>query len=586
MPRDVKSYIERSVELSKGNSSSSSNTSKTSKSSGEIGGASQAYVKEVNKMGDKLDRSVLGMTMGWQDRYTASTASHDTATRSKPATGQKTSVSSTQRSNAVEPKSKERVSSQPQTKPKETVTSKEDKPTVSSSSTKSYPTSSSPRSRSPRRHSPTRRSSSPARSTWESEQRKEEQERLAKQKQEEEARSRREAATQQEWDQLANEIQKKWGHTEINSLAEGITKRDQIKADIEKVKSYKQYTFLNKNTIEQVLRKLEKSYRQVKEVMKEPKARAIQEDFKQMMSEIEQRIQNIEAEEMPIETTSDFNKAKATLKEVKEDMRKTESNKQSAQEKLPAAQEEFERARANAFKFGKVPYDNDQGEIVWDEYFQIADKSKKKLNDLENNIDGCNYLFKCYLNDLKAVEKELTAIEKAMKEQKEKLKGEREELREKGVTDISQAGLELIANYEGCSLKVYKDVAGIETIGYGHVILPGEDFSKGITQEKALELFRQDINEAIKGVKSYVKVPLSQHEFDALVSFTFNVGGPRLKKSTLLKLINSGNKNLEEIRNAFMLLKKAKVEGELKPVEGLITRREQEAKLFLEGIYG
>ncbi|MHB9147973.1 MAG: glycoside hydrolase family protein [Candidatus Amoebophilus sp.] len=57
-----------------------------------------------------------------------------------------------------------------------------------------------------------------------------------------------------------------------------------------------------------------------------------------------------------------------------------------------------------------------------------------------------------------------------------------------------------MASYEGCSLKVYKDVAGIETIGYGHVVLPGDDFSKEITHKKALALLHQDTEEALKSV--------------------------------------------------------------------------------------
>ena len=101
--------------------------------------------------------------------------------------------------------------------------------------------------------------------------------------------------------------------------------------------------------------------------------------------------------------------------------------------------------------------------------------------------------------------------------EREKPEEEEGEQKQEEVTDISQAGLNLIASYEGCSLKVYKDVAGIETIGYGHVVLPGEDFSKEITHKKALELLHQDAEEAIKGVKCYVNVPLLQHQFDALI---------------------------------------------------------------------
>ncbi|MHB9147971.1 MAG: lysozyme [Candidatus Amoebophilus sp.] len=169
--------------------------------------------------------------------------------------------------------------------------------------------------------------------------------------------------------------------------------------------------------------------------------------------------------------------------------------------------------------------------------------------------------------------------------EREKPEEEEGEQKQKGATDISQAGLNLIASYEGCSLKVYKDVAGIETIGYGHVVLPGEDFSKEITHKKALEFLHQDAEEAIRGVRSQVKVPLLQHQFDALVSFTFNVGSKALKESRLLKLINSRDMASEKIREAFLRFRKAKIDGVLTDVQGLVNRREKEANLFLEGVY-
>jgi len=148
---------------------------------------------------------------------------------------------------------------------------------------------------------------------------------------------------------------------------------------------------------------------------------------------------------------------------------------------------------------------------------------------------------------------------------------------------LSQSGLNFIASHEGCYLKVYKDIAGLETIGYGHLIKPGEDSSNGITHEEALELLRRDAEEALDAVNRYVTVDLMQNQLDALVSFTFNVGGGALKRSTLLKLVNLGN--IEDIKDALMMWNKAKVDGILRPVQGLTIRREKEARLFLQGLY-
>nr|WP_262481544.1 lysozyme [Candidatus Amoebophilus asiaticus] len=123
-------------------------------------------------------------------------------------------------------------------------------------------------------------------------------------------------------------------------------------------------------------------------------------------------------------------------------------------------------------------------------------------------------------------------------------------------------------------------------MGYGHVVRTGENFSKEITHKKALELLHQDAEEAIRGVRSQVKVPLLQHQFDALGSFTFNVGVGALEISHLLELVNTGNKEgKEEILEAFLRYRKARINGVLTDVQGLINRRKKEAKLFLEGVY-
>lgn len=91
----------------------------------------------------------------------------------------------------------------------------------------------------------------------------------------------------------------------------------------------------------------------------------------------------------------------------------------------------------------------------------------------------------------------------------------------------------------GFASEVYKCSSGENTIGYGHVVLPDEHFTT-ITEEEAEELLRKDIIIAEDAINRYVKVPLTQNRFDALVSFVFNVGVKAFKESTLLKKLNQG----------------------------------------------
>lgn len=103
----------------------------------------------------------------------------------------------------------------------------------------------------------------------------------------------------------------------------------------------------------------------------------------------------------------------------------------------------------------------------------------------------------------------------------------------------SLAGRALIESFEGLRLTAYQDIRGIWTIGYGHV---GRDVPPGltITQAQADELLEADLQGAERAVNTFVKVPLTQNQFDALVSFTYNVGAGNLEHSTLLSLLNQG----------------------------------------------
>ena len=144
---------------------------------------------------------------------------------------------------------------------------------------------------------------------------------------------------------------------------------------------------------------------------------------------------------------------------------------------------------------------------------------------------------------------------------------------------LSANGLEFIERHEGYSGKVYKDSAGNPTIGYGHRIKHGEAFSKGITKEKARELLSQDTKAAVDAVNSKVTTNLSQAKFDAVVDFTYNLGGANLGKSTLLKNINTGNDVIKENVTDWN-------HAGGKVVNGLTTRRTDEFNLYSNGNYG
>lgn len=139
----------------------------------------------------------------------------------------------------------------------------------------------------------------------------------------------------------------------------------------------------------------------------------------------------------------------------------------------------------------------------------------------------------------------------------------------------SDAGLGMITRLEGEVLRVYKDPVGIPTIGVGHVVRPGESFPNGITKEESRELLRKDVAIAEDAVNDAVKVPLSQDQFDALVSFTFNVGTGALRKSTLLRLLNQG-----DYQGAADQFPKWRMAGG-KVLQGLVNRRKAERQTFM-----
>lgn len=146
---------------------------------------------------------------------------------------------------------------------------------------------------------------------------------------------------------------------------------------------------------------------------------------------------------------------------------------------------------------------------------------------------------------------------------------------------LSDAGARLIADFEGFRSELYNDPAGHCTIGYGHLVHHGPidgreaaEFKKGITRKRALELLREDAAAAADAVEDRVKVPLTQQQFDALVSFVFNVGSGAFAESTLLRLLNEGDYDAVPGQ----LGRWVKANG--KTLDGLVRRRKAEGAHF------
>ena len=141
--------------------------------------------------------------------------------------------------------------------------------------------------------------------------------------------------------------------------------------------------------------------------------------------------------------------------------------------------------------------------------------------------------------------------------------------------NISQKGIDLIKQFEGCRLEAYKCPAGVWTVGYGHT---GSDVTQGtkITQEKVESLLKSDLTVHCNNVSKLVKVKLNQNQFDALVSFEYNIAYGNLSSSTLLKLLNKGDYTGAANQFGKWVYAGGKV------LAGLQKRRKAEKELFLK----
>lgn len=142
----------------------------------------------------------------------------------------------------------------------------------------------------------------------------------------------------------------------------------------------------------------------------------------------------------------------------------------------------------------------------------------------------------------------------------------------------SPAGRKLIEKFEGLRLKAYRDSVGVLTIGVGHTSKAGPPkvtAGMKITAEEADQILASDLAKFEKAVSDSVKVPLTQNQFDALVSLCFNIGPGNFGRSTLLKVLNLGKYEAA----ASQFLKWVRAGGRV--LLGLVRRRKEEAALFL-----
>ena len=137
-----------------------------------------------------------------------------------------------------------------------------------------------------------------------------------------------------------------------------------------------------------------------------------------------------------------------------------------------------------------------------------------------------------------------------------------------------QRGIDLIKEFEGYSERVYMCAGGKYTIGYGHTrgVEPGDT----CTREQAEEYLRQDLQDAEETVLALITVPLTQNQFDALVSLVYNIGSGNFYNSTIRRIINLKINDINEYRKAWLMWIKSKG----KVLKGLERRRVAEFNLF------
>ena len=141
---------------------------------------------------------------------------------------------------------------------------------------------------------------------------------------------------------------------------------------------------------------------------------------------------------------------------------------------------------------------------------------------------------------------------------------------------LTDDGLALIKRFEGFAPEIYVCPGGWSTVGYGHLVRDGEQdgYADGIDEATAEELLRRDVETAERAVLRFIRVPLADGRFDALTSFTFNLGAGALQRSTLRRKVN------RQEHGAVPAELRRWVWAGGRKLKGLIRRREAEAGLY------
>lgn len=143
---------------------------------------------------------------------------------------------------------------------------------------------------------------------------------------------------------------------------------------------------------------------------------------------------------------------------------------------------------------------------------------------------------------------------------------------------ITEEGLRLIKHFEGLSLEPYQCQAGVWTIGYGHTGAMIDKNTPKITEQQAEELLRHDVEKFEKAVLRLINRPLTDNQFNALVSFAFNLGAGNLQASTLRMKCNRGED--DQVPLEFLKWNKVRINGILVISSGLARRRAAEAGMY------
>lgn len=144
---------------------------------------------------------------------------------------------------------------------------------------------------------------------------------------------------------------------------------------------------------------------------------------------------------------------------------------------------------------------------------------------------------------------------------------------------FSEKGIDLLCELEGFSAVPYADSGGAMTIGYGHLILPGQRWDEPLTHDEARWILLGDATYAEHCIRQTVTADLRQNEYDALVCFVFNIGTQAFRKSTLVRFLDAG-----EYEAAGDEFDRWVYDNGVK-VSGLMNRRNREQALFRTDIY-